>query len=635
MTTPVAWAPAVRPAERSARASLGYLPGLDGVRGVALIGVLLFHAGHLGGGFLSVDLFFVLSGFLITSLLLVEWDRTGSIDLRRFWSRRLRRLLPAALVVLAATAVYAAIALDPAELHRFRLDALAALANLANWRAIEAGSDYWATFGRPSPLRHMWTLSVEEQLYLLWPATALLGLWVGRRRRWGRQTLLLITLGLAVASAAAMALLVHPGDTARAYYGTDTRASAVLLGAAAAIGLSRREWTAQDPVVRGLRALAPVAVIVLAVGWLWADGEDLALYRWGFVLCSVAATILVGAVATQSSPGLVRALEVAPLRELGRISYGAYLWHWPVFVVLDEPIGGSRAIQTAVRVAISIALGIVSNRLVERPIRSGRVSTARWRPLAILGALGVAVAIGTATMGAEARPTSVAEEGPRGGGAGAPSILLLGDSEAFNLSESARAVLGDQASFAHHARIGCGIGPGLAIVEDGEVVDRDLGGELCSDANGWFYLVVADQDPDIVILHEGAWDVLDRRIGDEEIVFGTERWDEVVRANFAEVLPRLTERGARLYLLAAPCYPPGGEGGGHTIRDDEPRVRRWNELLREVAPTVGAVVLPYDELFCDRPLDEQPEREDGVHLTEEGAAEVWAWLLPQLALERR
>ncbi len=515
MTAPTAWAPAERPAERTARASLGYLPGLDGVRAVALIGVLLFHAGHLGGGFLSVDLFFVLSGFLITSLLLVEWDRTGTIDLRRFWSRRLRRLLPAALVVLAATAVYAAIALDPAELHRFRLDALAALANVANWRAIESGSDYWASFGKPSPLRHMWTLSVEEQLYLLWPATTLLGLWIGRRRRWGRQALFLLALGLAAASALAMALLVHPGNTARAYYGTDTRASAVLLGAVAAIGLSRRRWEARDPVVRGLRVLAPVAVVVLAVGWTWANGEDLALYRWGFVLCSVAATVVVAAVATQSSPGLVRVLEVRPLRDLGRISYGAYLWHWPVFVVLDEPVAGSRALQTVVRAAVSIALGAVSNRLVEDPIRSGRLPTARWRPLALAGAAGVAIAIGAATLGAEARPTSVAEEGPRGGSAGAPSILLLGDSQAFNLSESAEAVIGDRASFAHHARIGCGIGPGLAIVEDGEAVDRDLGDEPCSEANGWFYLVVADQDPDIVILYEGAWDILDRRIGDD------------------------------------------------------------------------------------------------------------------------
>ncbi|HJR26849.1 MAG TPA: acyltransferase, partial [Acidimicrobiales bacterium] len=313
---------------RDRRASLGYLPGLDGIRGVALIGVLLFHAGHLGGGFLSVDLFFVLSGFLITSLLLVEWDRTGTIDLTRFWSRRLRRLLPAALVVLAATALYAAIALDPAELHRFRLDALAALGNVANWRAIEAGSDYWADFGAPSPLRHMWTLSVEEQLYLLWPATTLGGLWLGRRRRWGRQTLLLLTLGLAGASALAMALLVDAGDTSRSYYGTDTRASAVLLGAVAAIGLSGRSWAAGDGVVRGLRTLTPLAMVVLAVAWVRADGQEVDLYRYGFVLCSAAATVLVAAVATRSVPWLVRALEVWPLRELGRISYGAYLWHW-------------------------------------------------------------------------------------------------------------------------------------------------------------------------------------------------------------------------------------------------------------------------------------------------------------------
>jgi hypothetical protein len=265
-------------------------------------------------------------------------------------------------------------------------------------------------------------------------------------------------------------------------------------------------------------------------------------------------------------------------------------------------------------------------------VRSGSVGTAVWRPVALLGVAAVAVVIGAATLGAEARPASVAEEGPRGGAAGAPSILLLGDSQAYNLSVPAVDVLGQRASFAHHARIGCGIGPGLAVTEDDIAVDEDLGGEPCSEANGWFYLVVADQQPDIVLLYEGAWDVLDRRIEDEDVAFGTARWDAVVRTNLVEVLTRLGEQGSRVVVLAAPCYPSGGEGGGHTIRDDERRVRRWNELVREVAPTVGAEVLPFDELFCDRPVDDQPEREDGVHLTRAGATEVWRWLVPRLGL---
>lgn len=253
MTTPV-WDPPTRPttgapAGPAPGARIAYIPGLDGLRAIALVGVMLFHAEYLRGAFLSVDLFFVLSGFLITSLLLAEWDASGRIDLRRFWSRRLRRLLPAALLLLGGVAFYALVTMDPGQLDRFRADALSALFDVANWRAIRSGSDYWATFGTPSPLRHMWTLSVEEQLYVAWPVIALAGLWWGRRRRWGRQAVLVIALGLTAASTVAMAVLVHPGNTARAYYGTDTRASAVLLGAAAAILLSR-------PSVAGARRLA-------------------------------------------------------------------------------------------------------------------------------------------------------------------------------------------------------------------------------------------------------------------------------------------------------------------------------------------------------------------------------------------
>jgi peptidoglycan/LPS O-acetylase OafA/YrhL/lysophospholipase L1-like esterase len=628
------WDPPVRPdagAPGAARPHR-YLPGLDGIRGVALVGVLLFHDGRLQGGFLGVDLFFVLSGFLITSLLLSEWDRAHRIDLRRFWSRRVRRLVPAALVVLLFTAGYALLSMDPGQRYRFRWDALSALFDVANWRAIRAGSDYWASFGSASPLRHFWSLSVEEQLYLLWPATVLFGLWLGRARRWGRQAVLLLALGLGVASALVMALVARSGHTERAYYGTDARAWAVLFGAAAAILLSRRTVTAHDPIGRGLRWAAPVAIAVLAVGWTVADGTSLWLYRWGFTSFGLAAAVVIASVASGAPRLLIAVLEVRPLRFLGRISYGAYLWHWPLFVAIDHPLAGSRLLLTVVRYGVTVAVAAVSAHYLEQPIRSGAVPTSRWRPAGLLGVAAVVVAVLAVTAGATAPPTSVAAAGPSKAAVGVPTLLLLGDSEAYNLSLGEAPALGDAVSFAYHARIGCGLGPGLAVTEGGVPVDKDLGGEPCSEANGWLDGAVHTYRPDLVLVYEGAWDVLDRRVDGRTLRFGTRAWDEAVRTNLATVLRGFARDGAQVFVLAAPCYPHGGQGGGHTIRDDPRRVARWNQLLREVAPTVGARVLAYDGLFCGKPASQQPPRDDGVHLTKPGAEGVWRWIAPQLGL---
>jgi lysophospholipase L1-like esterase len=216
-----------------------------------------------------------------------------------------------------------------------------------------------------------------------------------------------------------------------------------------------------------------------------------------------------------------------------------------------------------------------------------------------------------------------------------PTLLLLGDSEAYNLSLGEQAALGDQVSFAYHARIGCGLGPGLAVTEHDVAVHEDLGGQPCSEANGWLDYAVDTYRPETVLVYEGAWDVLDRRIDGRDVGFGTTAWDDAVRANFATVLARFASHGAHVVVLAAPCYPHGGQGGGHTIRDDAARVARWNELLRQVAPTVGARVLPYDRLFCGKPPSAQPPRDDGVHLTQQGAQQVWRWIAPQLGLTPR
>lgn len=222
-----------------------YQPALDGVRACAVLAVLLFHGGvaALPGGFLGVDAFFVLSGFLITSLLLAERSSTGRTDLVAFWGRRARRLLPALLLVLATVAVVSRWLLPPTELPALRLDSLAAVAYLANWRMMFRGGDYFAATGAPSPLQHTWSLGIEEQFYLIWPLVFLAAVVVARGRRI-RLILLVIALAGAVASALASALLYSPVNVDRDYYGTDTRAVALLVGCGLAVLL---EHSAEDP----------------------------------------------------------------------------------------------------------------------------------------------------------------------------------------------------------------------------------------------------------------------------------------------------------------------------------------------------------------------------------------------------
>ncbi len=212
--------------------ALGYRPGLDGLRAFAVVAVILYHGdvSWARGGFLGVDVFFVLSGFLITSLLLTEHGATGRVDLGRFWSRRARRLLPALFGVLLGVALYAATWGHPTELGRIRGDGIASLLYVSNWRFVLDGSSYFSLFQAPSPLAHTWSLAIEEQWYLLWPLV-LLGL---LRVLKVRLNLVALTCGaLAAGSAVLMAALFHSGaDPSRAYYGTDTRAQALLIGAA-------------------------------------------------------------------------------------------------------------------------------------------------------------------------------------------------------------------------------------------------------------------------------------------------------------------------------------------------------------------------------------------------------------------
>ncbi|MFD2422756.1 acyltransferase family protein [Amycolatopsis pigmentata] len=361
-----------------------HLPALDGLRGVAILGVLFFHTGHLSGGFLGVDLFFALSGYLITDLLLREVATTGTLSLVAFWGRRIRRLTPALMVMLAGvTLVVWTVA--SADVRRTTLsDGPWVQANLVNWHLLAESANYWDRFGPARVFEHLWSIAVEEQFYLVWPVVVLV---VAKRGRWVNRRVALLAAVASAGSLVLMVALADPSDPTRVYTGTDTRAFSLLLGAMVATQPVR------NLLIRVAGRWAGVALGALAAGlgamWLLVDGVNSPwLFEGGLFAHSLAAALLVGLCAQAPRSVVAKALAWEPLRWLGLISYSVYLWHWPILALLS-PRGAANPgwATTAVVFALSIGLATVSKYLVEDPIRFH----ARWAR-GRLGLLAFAVA---------------------------------------------------------------------------------------------------------------------------------------------------------------------------------------------------------------------------------------------------
>jgi peptidoglycan/LPS O-acetylase OafA/YrhL len=358
--------------------SLSYMPALDGLRALAVLAVLAYHADlpWARAGFLGVDVFFVISGYLITALMLSEHTRNGRVSLSRFWSRRALRLLPGLLVMLAVVAVAVPI-LAPDQNESLNGDLTAALTYVSNWWMIFQDKPYFEAIGRPPVLQHLWSLAVEEQFYLMWPLVLAFGL----RNPIRKPRRLVKWILLAVAgSAAAMALMYSPeADASRVYYGTDTRLGTILLGAALAFVWSPGHRTAA-PKWGGSFARDAAALACLAgIGWMvvnWHEFEPM-LYRGGFTGVALLAAIVV---AVASHPGFLTKglLGNLPMRWLGQRSYSIYLWHWPVFMVtrpqLDVSLTGLPLL--ALRMGLTMSLAVASYELIEKPIRNGALARA-------------------------------------------------------------------------------------------------------------------------------------------------------------------------------------------------------------------------------------------------------------------
>ena len=395
-------APAPSPVTDAApgRPLLRYLPGLDGLRALAVVAVVVYHADPdwLPGGFLGVEVFFVLSGYLITLLLLVEFDHHGRIDLGRFWLRRAKRLLPALFVllflVLVVTAVFRADALG-----RLRGDLVAGLTYVSNWYQIWTAQGY-AAAGEFAPLRHLWSLAVEEQFYVVWPLVMIVLL--RHRSGWSPALVAAWLTTIALLISVGVGLLHHSGRIGECavtpdaywslgerclpiadalYLSTITRAGGLLLGAALAF-LWRPDALARGPIRRhglmldviGVMGLVTLGVLAWRLHFVTPDGADDVLFRGGFWFTDIATLVVIAAVAHPTAR-LGRVLGLRPLRWVGTRSYGLYLFHWPIYQLIRKVAGNPLSVeQFVIAMAITVLVTELSYRFVEQPIRTGE-----WR----------------------------------------------------------------------------------------------------------------------------------------------------------------------------------------------------------------------------------------------------------------
>ncbi|HEY0816371.1 MAG TPA: acyltransferase, partial [Pseudonocardia sp.] len=380
-------------------AALPHPLGLDGLRGLAVVAVIGYHLDltWTGGGFLGVEVFFTLSGFLITQLLVAELARTGRVDVRAFAAARARRLVPALVACVLVTAVAVRLLL-PDSAPGMRDDALASLLYVQNWHLAVGGVPYTETWTTPSPLLHLWSLAVEGQLYVLWPA-----LLVGVLAVTGRRRSALVALALAVASAAAMALQYDPDSSGVAYYATDSRASGFLVGAALALLWRPQLWSRRMPSAAraGLDLVGLAALAALLVEFVQISEFDDALYEQGGFLRVglLSAAVIAAATRPRSLTGWL--LGRKGMVWLGQRSYGIYLYHWPLFV-LTHTVEDNPALDV-LRVVATLLIAAASYRWLELPIRRGlvrrvRASTGANAVLTAAAAGAVAVAVATVVL---------------------------------------------------------------------------------------------------------------------------------------------------------------------------------------------------------------------------------------------
>jgi peptidoglycan/LPS O-acetylase OafA/YrhL len=674
---------------------LGYHPGLDGLRAIAVLAVLLYHGGisWVSGGFLGVEAFFVLSGFLITSLLVSEWRTRHEIGLGAFWARRARRLLPALFLMVGVVGLYYAVAGPADAMPDVKGAGISTLLYVANWHEIATGASYFATSGATSPLKHTWSLGIEEQFYLLWPLLLVGVFWLVRRRQprqWrqsdGALRLLLALTVTGIFMSAIETLLLFDGGKGldRVYYGTDTRAGSLLAGAALAIALAlrgQRDHPPRDSGITGsgtrnLGVLAIVGMSLLLALMCLANSGAGWLYPEGLIAVDLAVVAVIAAVVLAPETFMPRALSAAPLRSIGLISYGIYLWHYPLFLWLNDGSTGLSGIPLlALRIAVTLAISTASFVLLEQPIRRRRIPTSVIRTLTPVAAaaavLALVVASAVHTPGSDAAaapppPKSIAQftgsslgcrvnlqDTPQYGLAPLPwnraagmmygalsehsinwhgamtatfhtcppdKVLLVGDSLAFSLGIG---LMDDEVQYgtevANAARLGC------AFTTAGEV---NVGGQWLAQSNGC--PTALDQwardaqtlAAGAVIVELGYRDQFDWRMNGAVVHLGQRWFDQYVQSQIDRYVSVLTATGAKVILLTVPyTNPPANSDGSPAAAAAPARHSIINSMLyRAASGNPHVTVVDIDKQLSPHnhyqaTVDGQLCRFDGIHFT--------------------
>lgn len=661
--------PIVEPAARR--------PGLDGLRAIAVLAVVVYHADSdvLPGGFVGVDLFFVLSGYLITTLLIGEHDRSGRVSLRAFWGRRARRLWPLAWCTLAAIAVASVLGVWGADRQRtLPAEIGAAFAQVANWYQVGHGG-YVSSFAAPSPIRHFWSLAIEEQFYVVWPLVLVLLLRDARFRRWA------VPSGIAaiVAIALVRGWAVRPGPTAtadRAYLGTDVRMVALAIGAGLAWAW-RRTPMAGPSTQRWRRAIVvwgAGGAIVLAVAAAWLHADDDRLARGGFALIAIAGCGVIAATLTLPTLGAV--LGARPMASLGRASYALYLTHWPLMVALGP--GRSTWLRLLVGLGGGTVLAVVLHHFVELPLIRRTVRPRRWIPVgtavaaAAIIALVVAVPDGPtpteqveASLGAvpdpddtasASAPSTTASEGSGDetpapppstappcvtaaptttvyaatGGFDPATVGEIADPTGECGAELKVLVVGD--STGRGAANGlAALGNPLVKLWDRTVLGCSFGDEDCPSWRERWSAAVAEIDPDVVLVYDN---VVSDFQGVDDAPFLSNEAALVRTEQFIEATKVLSAQGAAV-VFEAPAVPlrPNGlffcDGDATNSNCDPAWLARWNEDLRAAAALTDATVLDVGGWIAARGAT-KADRPDGLHLAGPALVELAAWMVPQL-----
>ncbi|MBV1892614.1 MAG: acyltransferase [Ilumatobacteraceae bacterium] len=627
----------------SGRSRLAYQPALDGVRALAVLVVLAFHLELPGahGGYLGVSVFFTLSGFLITRLLLAEHDRGGSLALRRFYGRRIRRLLPASLLTIAFVVALAALDVFGAS-SRIRGSTLAALTSTFNWYELLGGRDYADLFAAPSPLAHFWSLAIEEQFYWLWPLLLLVLL---PRVPVARRTAMIV--GLAALTSLSAPITAALWSSSAAYLATWTRAGEILIGAALAA------WTTRSRVPNWLGHFAAPSLIGVAIVILLTPAGRGWAYQGGLPVFALLSALVVASLQVRSRTASV--VSVAPLVWVGRVSYGLYLFHWPVILWLDEDRTDlSRWPLAVLRLAVTLAITVVSFYLIEQPIRAGRI-----QPAAVLAAslLSASVAIVAAAWIFSPRITPTLPDAPSvisspstlpppvttAVGNDAPTttvpaiepttIAILGDSvAAWLLRDAAPSYDRTDVEIANGAIAACDGMIDLPTGRDRRSEEMRVPEECVAWTTNYpEVLSSTDGDVDIAILVLGQAPMADRLV-DGDWVEPCESMDWYLD-DVSERIDYLRGEGVTV-VFALPARP--GKGADYFFPGNvEERAACVRDTLEPFLEDLNVPIVDLDLILCPDDECNQTRPIDGVHVGVELAPDVLDWLLDQALLAAR